>query len=98
MVEESTLRELRQRYSAMVAQAKQLVHADDAETEAVPGTIDAEVIFCLLVQQGRVVDSIADESSEKSLGRRAPRLSKEGMGAPGMAPARPVHVPACSDS
>lgn len=57
MVEEGTLRELRARYAAMLKQGKGLVHGSGrVDAEGVPTVIDAEVVFCLLVQQGRVVD------------------------------------------
>ena len=58
LVEESTLRELRARYASMRKQGVGLIHgAGRVDRHGVPKTVDAELVFCLLVQQGRVVDS-----------------------------------------
>ena len=57
MVEESTLKELRRRYHRMLHQCKGQIHGEGRlDRDGVPRTIDAQLVFCLLVQQGRVVD------------------------------------------
>ena len=60
LVEEATINELRGRFHGMLAQGKGLMHgAGRVDRDGVPKAIDAEVVFFLLVQQGRIVDSNA---------------------------------------
>ena len=63
MVEETTLRELRARYQEMLTQAEGKVRGEGKNGK--PLTIDAEVVYYLLVQQGRITDSNVHASRAK---------------------------------
>ena len=69
MVEEHTLRELKGRYAAMLAQGRGLIKSGDekrVDSEGVPKAVDAELIFHLLVQQGEYPRSHNGESCNGS--------------------------------
>jgi hypothetical protein len=66
MVEEHTLRELKGRYKAMLNEGRGLITGEDrVDAKGVPKTIDAELVYHMLVQQGRVVDSNVEGATER---------------------------------
>ena len=86
MVEESTIKELKGRFHGMLNQGKGLVRGESLSNHGVPRFIDAEVIFYLLIQQGRVVDrnvDLAKETNEKRRQHIAAGLGPTRAAAPG---------------
>lgn len=79
LVEEQTLKELKARYTSMLHHGKGQVKGEGrVDAQGVPKTVDAELIFALLVQQGRIIDSNLLDSrrqlellQEESLQRKA---------------------------